>query len=105
MEKNTKHYPLKLVRELIDEGSVIPSYHNETIPGQSLGFSKTEIIEIVYSLTNEEFQKSMTQYDDNKIWQDVYHTNSKNISIYLKFKTVKSKPLLVITSFKKNDDE
>mgnify|MGYP002725953630 CR=1 FL=1 len=104
MEKHTKNYPLKLVRELIDKGSVKQSYHNAILPGQSMGFSQTEIVEVVYNLTNEEFKKSMTQYDNKNSWQDVYYTSSKSISIYLKFKTVKNKTLLVITSFKKNDD-
>jgi motility quorum-sensing regulator/GCU-specific mRNA interferase toxin len=28
--------------------------------------------------------KSMTTYDDHRVWQDVYHINSKGLEIYIK---------------------
>lgn len=103
MEKRKRSYDLKLVRQCIESGSVIISDKNARKPGHALGFSDTEIKETVENLAPSEFQKSMTVYGDSKTWLDVYQTKSKNLFIYLKFKIVNEKKILIISSFKQDD--
>ncbi len=36
------------------------------------------------SLVDIDLHKSMTTYNDNKIWQDVYHRTIDDIDLYIK---------------------
>jgi|APSaa5957512622_1039677.scaffolds.fasta_scaffold83258_2 motility quorum-sensing regulator / GCU-specific mRNA interferase toxin len=103
MEKFVKHYKFSLVQNLIDQGRVKPSFHNATLPAQEMGFSKSQLIDVVYNLTPDDFDKSMTLYDDHKNWLDVYKPTVNGIKIYLKFK-INYNVLLIISSFKNDDN-
>lgn len=50
-----------------------------------LGFDLTDIDEVVSTMKNENFYKSMTSYANHKIWQDVYHVPYEDLILYIKF--------------------
>ena len=39
--------------------------------------------EVVFMLQRNMLYKSMTTYDNQRIWQDVYHINSHGLEIYI----------------------
>lgn len=51
----------------------------------ALGFEKTEIVEVIQSMTRRHFYKSMTSFADHREWQDVYQVPYFGLVIYLKF--------------------
>lgn len=45
----------------------------------ALGFGRTEIHDAVKSMTPQHFYKSMTSYNNHRLWQDVYHVPYKGV--------------------------
>lgn len=70
----------------------------------SLGFDRTDIVEIIHTMQRRHFYKSMTSYADHRIWQDVYHVPSSAGLLYLKFTTEVISEFLLL-SFKEKDDD
>ena len=52
---------------------------------ENLGFKLNEIDEVISTMKPEHFYKSMTSYQNHKIWQDVYHVPYENLILYIKF--------------------
>ena len=52
---------------------------------QELGFYEKDIYEVVSTMKDEQFYKSMTSYANHKIWQDVYHVPYEDLILYIKF--------------------
>ena len=52
---------------------------------RNLGFSRNDIKEVVSTMEDKHFYKSMTSYANHKIWQDVYHVPCGNLVLYVKF--------------------
>ena len=96
MEKQTPHYPLPLVKELIEAGKV-RSTKTALSGGAALGFDFKGILAVVAGLSGQEFYKSMTTYQDHRIWQDVYHPMTEAGEVYLKLTVAEG---LLIVSFK-----
>jgi motility quorum-sensing regulator/GCU-specific mRNA interferase toxin len=51
----------------------------------ALGFGRADIIATVQTMQRTHFYKSMTSYEDHKVWQDVYHVPSEVGILYVKF--------------------
>lgn len=84
MEKNTPHYNLAVIKEdvrRLGKGAFTKTARNN---GRDLGFSVREMQEVVFGLRSNMLFKSMTTYDDHRIWQDVYHIGSHDLEIYIK---------------------
>ena len=64
-----------------------------------LGYGPAEVAEIVRSMKQEQFYKSMTSHSDHRSWQDVYHVPWDGIMIYVKF-TDDVVTAFVVLSFK-----
>jgi len=56
------------------------------------------VVDVIQSMTRQQFYKSMTSLMDVKIWQDVYHVPYSGYILYVKF-TVDGEGKLLI-SFK-----
>lgn len=70
-----------------------------------MGFSETQIVEVLLDLENKDFYKSMTSYSSNRIWQDVYKKRVKSENVYTKFKvTQDGQGDVVILSFKRDEN-
>jgi len=84
MEKNTPHYELAVIKAEVRRLGRRAFTRSSAKSGDLLGFSIREMQEIVYELQNRMLYKSMTSYDDHRVWQDVYHTHSQDLEIYIK---------------------
>lgn len=84
MEKNTPHYDLAVIKTEVRRRGRKAFTKTAEKTGLDLGFSFTEMRDIVFELQNRMLYKSMTSYDDHRVWQDVYHINSKDLEIYIK---------------------
>jgi len=69
----------------------------------ALGFGRTGIADITQTMQRTQFYKSMTSYEDHRIWQDVYHVPSEAGTLYMKF-TADTVTEFVLLSFKEIDN-
>ena len=51
----------------------------------ALGLGRKEIEEAVSGMLPQHFYKSMTSYNNHRIWQDVYHVPYRDWLLYIKF--------------------
>lgn len=63
-----------------------------------LGLSLQGVVDVIASMTREQFYKSMASHNDHRIWQDVYHVPVASVLVYVKF-TIDDEGKLLI-SFK-----
>ena len=96
MEKRVPHCSLAKVKNLIEAGKLrmTASAFNSA---EHMGFDRFEVQAIILALTNTDFYKSMTTYENNKIWQDVYHPKTRLGDVYLKITVIDD---VLIVSFK-----
>jgi motility quorum-sensing regulator/GCU-specific mRNA interferase toxin len=96
MEKRTPHCSLSVVRSLIAEGKAHATFTAST-DARELGFDLAGMIAVVHALTPADFYKSMTTYNDHRIWHDVYRPATQFGRIYLKLTVIDD---VLIVSFK-----
>lgn len=96
MEKKTPHTRLHIVKSLVEQGKMRTTAV-ASLGANSLGLNFEDIKQVVLGLTPKDFYKSMTSYDNSKIWHDVYRPTFVDCQVYLKF-TVSDDVLVV--SFK-----
>lgn len=96
MEKRTPHCPLERVRVLLREGKVRST--RAAIQGvHKLGLRPRQILDVIQALSPSDFYKSMTTYQDHRVWQDVYHLPTELGWIYVKLTVVDD---VLVVSFK-----
>jgi motility quorum-sensing regulator/GCU-specific mRNA interferase toxin len=83
MQKRVAHYSLQSIKDLISQSQYFIT-RTARVDYINLGLDDEEVIEIIMSLVNKDLYKSMTSYNDNKIWQDVYYKNVDNLELYIK---------------------
>ena len=103
MDKAKPTYLLKDVKRLVTEGCYLLTKKAQ-MDAHALGFSNTEVSDILVSLEMKDFYKSTTEYYDHAVWQDVNKRRGQKIQVYIKFKITSTGENLVITSFKRIDD-
>jgi motility quorum-sensing regulator/GCU-specific mRNA interferase toxin len=96
MEKRSPHCPLSVVKALVKAGKVRTTYSAECGAAR-MGLDVADMLDVVISLVPADFYKSMTTHADHKIWQDVYHPNTRAGDAYLKLTVVDD---VLIVSFK-----
>jgi motility quorum-sensing regulator / GCU-specific mRNA interferase toxin len=96
MEKNTPHCKLSVVKRLV-EADQIRTTKSAREGASALGFDFDEMRGVVMALTTTDFFKSMTTYDDHKVWQDVYRPMTSAGPVYLKLTVIDD---VLIVSFK-----
>jgi len=99
-EKRKPHYNLKELIELSKNKKTRLIRDSALEGANDINFSPTEMLEVIQSLKNENFYKSMTTITSYKIWQDVYHAEAKGIKLYIKLQKSDDGKCVVI-SFKK----
>ncbi|MBC3385588.1 type II toxin-antitoxin system MqsR family toxin [Pseudomonas sp. SWRI179] len=84
MEKNTPHYALVAIQADVRrlKGKAFTSTAKNT--ARTLGLNVSDMQQVIHGLERKQFYKSMTTYDDHRVWHDVYHANSHGLQIYLK---------------------
>jgi motility quorum-sensing regulator / GCU-specific mRNA interferase toxin len=96
MEKNTPHCKLVVVKKLIEDGRVSATY-SALSGGAALEMSFEEMLHVVLKLSSNDFHKSMTTYDNHRVWQDVYRSVTARGVVYLKLAVIDD---VLIVSFK-----
>lgn len=96
MEKGKPHCSLPAIKAMIAAGKV-RSTMSALAGGAALGFDFAGIVEVVASLSTQDFYKSMTTHADHAIWQDVYRTTTVAGEVYLKLTVIDD---VLIVSFK-----
>jgi motility quorum-sensing regulator/GCU-specific mRNA interferase toxin len=96
MEKQTPHYNLSVVKQLIKAGHV-SSTQSALTSATSLGFDFNGMCVVINALTSNDFYKSMTTHANHRIWQDVYRPATDLGEIYLKLTILDD---VLIVSFK-----
>ena len=76
MEKWKPHYPLAEIQQVVRTRG-ISAFTATALSGiKRMRITRDEAINIVLTLTLHEFYKSMTTFDDSRVWQDVYHAET-----------------------------
>ena len=84
MEKYTPHYDLAVIKADVRRLGCRAFTSTARLCGKNLGMEVEEMQAVIYALKTTMLYKSMTTYDDHRIWQDVYHTCSHSLEIYIK---------------------
>lgn len=80
MDKFTPAYDLEAFKR-----SQFEIKRSAMLGAASLGFKQNDIYQAVSLMERKHFYKSMTSYQDYRIWQDVYHVPYRDIMLYIKF--------------------
>lgn len=96
MEKRVAHYSLQSIKDLISQSQYFIT-RSARVDYTNLGLDDDKVIETIMSLVNKDLYKSMTSYNDNKIWQDVYHKTIDKLDLYIKLQITEK---AIVISFK-----
>jgi motility quorum-sensing regulator/GCU-specific mRNA interferase toxin len=96
MEKFTSHCDLSTVKAMV-QAEKVRMTTTASIGAEALGLDFDGVIDIVMELTINDFYKSMTSYNDHRVWQDVYRPTTKVGKVYLKLIVIND---VLIVSFK-----
>ncbi|KVK78065.1 toxin-antitoxin system, toxin component [Burkholderia cepacia] len=96
MEKRRPHCKLSLVKAQVESGRVRLTA-SAVLGARQLGFTEREALDVVMSLTDLDFHKSMMTYADHTIRQDVYRPLTVRGDVYLKRTVIDD---VLIVSFK-----
>ncbi len=47
--------------------------------------TRADIVRVIKTLERRDFYKSMTTYQNHRVWMDVYHGRAGGYEIYIKF--------------------
>jgi motility quorum-sensing regulator/GCU-specific mRNA interferase toxin len=87
VDKRKPTYRLEQIRHLAEQGRCkLTITAQQTADG--LGFSQTEVQHSIAQLTARDFYKSVTEYRNARVWQDVYKTTVNAVDIYIKLKVI-----------------
>ncbi len=102
MEKRIPHYLLSEIHaQMLTEQDM--NLTATALAGiRAVGMSQADALSVIKKLARKNFYKSMTTHGDNRIWQDVYHSNWKGIDLYIKFQRHEE---YFVISFKERDGE
>ena len=85
MEKRKPHYNLAEIKAVVRDPNFNPFTVSARRGGIALGLTPREMREVVLSLSQSDFFKSMTTALDKSVWQDVYYgATPSNHSVYIK---------------------
>jgi motility quorum-sensing regulator / GCU-specific mRNA interferase toxin len=73
VEKRTPHYDLARIQAEAARLGAASFTKTALDGGRTMGLTTAEMLAVIASLSRREFYKSMTTYNDHRIWQDVYH--------------------------------
>ena len=73
MEKGSPHYALERIKEEVAQAGVRAFTRSALDGGAEMGLSSAGLLAAVLSVKRSMFYKSMTTYQDHRVWQDVYH--------------------------------
>ncbi len=100
MEKRKPTYQLTEIKELVSEGRFRLTLTAKK-SADTLGITTNGVKETILALEAKHFYKSMTEYANHTVWQDVYRKTVAEKELYIKLKMTRIKEKIVlILSFK-----
>lgn len=98
MEKHTPHYSLTAMQTAIAQAGRNAFTLTAINGGRAMGLTDYDMLEVISNLNRADFHKSMTTYNNHRIWQDVYHAICPNRRIaYIKLTQIAER---VVIQFK-----
>jgi len=85
MEKRKPTYDLEAFKAVAPNRKKVQYKQTALLGAYKLGFTISEIVNVIKTMRHEHFYKSMTAYRSNRLWQDVYHVPSEKGLLYIKF--------------------
>jgi len=102
-EKRKPTYDLDAIKSTFSAAKSLNATGSAIRSAAALGFSSTEIVDVIQTIERSDFQKSMTSYADHRVWQDVYYVPSDVGDLYVKF-TADVVSEFLLLSFKEKDN-
>ena len=96
MEKRISHYSLSMIKELIAKKKYVVTLSARQ-SYTALGLEDDEVLKVIDNLNTIDLYKSMTNYNNHLLWQDVYHSSYNGIELYIKLQV---KEDAIVISFK-----
>jgi motility quorum-sensing regulator / GCU-specific mRNA interferase toxin len=95
MEKRRPHYDLAQVRAEVALLGLTAFTAIAVDGGRTMGLTRADMLVVIASLSHWNFYKSMTTYEDHRVWQDVYRAaTSMRKDAYIKFTLRRSAPVI-----------
>ncbi len=98
-EKRKPHYSLSRLQELVRDPATRQITASSRRGATEFNWSEEEIVQCIVGLTRQDFYKSMTTYQNSKIWQNVYRPTFRRVELYVKLQISPNEEGVVI-SFK-----
>lgn len=99
MEKRKPHYDLTDIKAAFADPAKLNRTVTSKLGADGLNMDDEAVIAVIQTLTNADFEKSMTSLADQRVWQDVYRPRAGNTTLYVKF-TLDAMGTLLLISFK-----
>ena len=85
MEKKTRHYHLEEIQAQMKTVQELRLTYSAMKGIRCAGMVNQDALDVVQSLSRQNFYKSMTTKADHSVWQDVYHAEWNDLELYVKF--------------------
>ena len=99
IEKRKPHYRLSDIKAAFADPAKLNRSFASKQGADTLGMNDEALVATIQALTIADFDKSMTSYSNQKVWQDVYKPTVGETALYVKF-TLDSMKTLFLISFK-----
>ena len=103
MEKRKPTYDLSAFKSAFADADKLNVTTTAVKSAAALGFGRADIVATIQTMERPHFYKSMTSFEDHRIWQDVYHVPSSAGLLYVKF-TADVLTEFLLLSFKEKDN-
>ena len=102
MRGRTPRYPLAKIKAAFADAARLNRTMSAAEGAEELGMDEQVVVDVIASLTAEDFEKSMPSDRDPAIRQDVYKPVVDSRELYVKF-TLDAQGGLLLISFKENE--
>jgi len=82
MEKYTPHYDLAVIKADVRRLGRKAFTNTAERTGHEMGLNIEDMQEAIFELQTRMLYKSMTTYEDHRVWQDVYHQFTRSGDLY-----------------------
>lgn len=84
MEKRTPTYDLEGFRQEFCTVGALRMTRTAQNSAWELGLTLDDVVQVVQSMKRAHFYKSMTAFENHRVWQDVYHVPWQELTLYVK---------------------
>jgi motility quorum-sensing regulator / GCU-specific mRNA interferase toxin len=99
VEKLKPHYLLTDIKAAFADPTTLNRSFVSKQGADALKMDDQAVIDVIQALTPADFEKSMTSYANNQVWQDVYKPKAPGTELYVKF-SLDAMGALLLISFK-----